>query len=228
MLKQLPGPAGPIRRLGRVSAAAVAAVVLLAGCSAGQHAQTVGQQPAIDGMSATTGTIAVQAASVLAPSNGLSYAKGGGALLELVLTNNGVAPFTLVSVSSSAAAHTLLSDAGLPVSPTESSSESASPSASDEPSASSSPTQAASNPSITVPAGQNVQVGYSAGGPNISLSDLNTALFPAQTVPVTFTFASGTTATGITTSTLSMNISVKLASNAPSAPVISEATAPND
>jgi copper(I)-binding protein len=61
-------------------------------------------------------------------------------------------------------------------------------------------------------------VGFSATGPNVILAGLTADLFPAQTVPVTFTFSDGTTVT--------LDVPVALPSNAPSAPVVSDATEP--
>ncbi len=246
VLKESPGRSGPVRRFAVAAAAAVAGGLLLASCAAGQHAQTVGQLPAIDGVSATSGTIGVEAAAVLAPDNGPSYPKGSNALLQLVLINNGSQPVKLLSVSSPVAAGALVSNAGLPdsVSSSDSASASASASASQHATSTTSPSstgQTSSSPSgtgsvtgspisapkdlpIAVPAGQSIQVGYSVAGANIVLNNLTTSLFPAQNVPVTFTFQTGTS----TTSTLSVTLSVKLSSEAPSAPVLSEATVPAD
>jgi copper(I)-binding protein len=50
------------------------------------------------------------------------------------------------------------------------------------------------------------------------LQQLTAALYPAQTVQVTFTFDNGTTVTTV--------LSVALSSNAPSAPIVSQATEP--
>ena len=61
-----------------------------------------------------------------------------------------------------------------------------------------------------------MQVGFGDDGPSITLSGLTSDLFPSQTVPVTFTFADG--------STVNLDIPVALPTSAPSAPVISDAT----
>jgi copper(I)-binding protein len=82
-------------------------------------------------------------------------------------------------------------------------------------SASNSASAPASTP-IAIPAGQSVQVGFGNDGPSITLSGLTSDLFPAQTVPITFTFADG--------STVNLDIPVQLPTNPPSAPVISDAT----
>ncbi|MGI8666411.1 MAG: hypothetical protein ACR2N4_10320 [Jatrophihabitans sp.] len=234
MLKQLSGGPGPIRRLGAIIAGSAATALLLTGCAAGQHTQTVGQAPPIDGASAAAGDIAVRAAGLLAPDNGTSYAKGGTAQLQLVLINNSAQATQLVSVSSPAAGSAQVSNVGVPqvanssaagsTSPSPSDSPSSSASASDsssaEPSATGSPIPAPVNQPIQLPAGENVQVGFDVLGPNISLTGLTAALFPAQTVPVTFTFANGASVT--------VNLPVKLDSTPPSAPIVGVATSPAD
>ncbi|MDQ2837755.1 MAG: hypothetical protein M3Y42_14490 [Actinomycetota bacterium] len=231
MLKDLPGRSGPIRRFSAAVAVTAAGALLLAGCAAGQHAQTVGQQPAIDGVSATSGDISVQTAGIMAPSNGPSYAKGGSALLQLVVVNNGATDGKLVAVSSTLAGAGQVSNAGPPTAASAtpavasaSASVSASVSASAAPSATGSPIAGSGNTPIDLPAGQSVQVGYSTAGPNISLDTLTGTLFPAQTVPVTFTFLVGSA--GSTVSTLTVNLPVQLLTDGPSAPVISAATQP--
>ena len=50
----------------------------------------------------------------------------------------------------------------------------------------------------------------------MTLTGLTADLFPAQSVPVTFTFASGASVTVV--------LAVQLSSEAPSAPTVSEAT----
>jgi copper(I)-binding protein len=103
---------------------------------------------------------------------------------------------------------------------TSSSSATASPSASSAtPSASESASTPANTP-ISIPPGQSVQVGFSSTGPTIALTGLTAQLYPAQTVPVNFTFSDG--------STVNLDIPVALPSSAASAPVISDATEPTE
>jgi copper(I)-binding protein len=86
-----------------------------------------------------------------------------------------------------------------------------------------SPSESASTPAnapISIPAGGSVQVGFSPVGPNVILSGLTAELYPAQTVPVTFTFSDGTTVT--------LDVPVALPSSAASAPVVSDATEPTE
>jgi copper(I)-binding protein len=198
------------RRIGVVIAAAATGALLLTGCAAGQHAQTVAQYPVVDGVAADSGPVGIRDAALAAPNASSSYATGQDAPLELVLVNNGTATDSLVSVSSTSAGGAILSMTGPPAasatpapasasgsaSASTPASGSASASASTSPSASvpgavpSGSSSAASVP-IPVPAGSSVRIGSSAVGPAVVLTGLTTALFPSQTVPVVFTFSSG-------------------------------------
>ncbi|HEX2905100.1 MAG TPA: hypothetical protein VHO01_16730 [Jatrophihabitans sp.] len=234
-----------------MAATAAAAVLLLAACGAGQDAQTVNQRPPIDGASATAGDVSIRTAAIVSGSGGDSYAQGGSALLQLVIVNTGSQEVTLTGVSTSAAASTVLSSAGVPQggsnsaaasgssSPSDSSSASgsASPSTSGSPSGSaslsgsapatsnSSGSAASASTPIKIAAGQSVQIGFSVVGPNILLQGLTAPLYPAQSVPVTFTFSTGSGA-GAGSQTIQSDLPVQLSSNPPSAPVISDATQP--
>lgn len=236
MAMQLPALTGPIRRLA-AAATVVLAAAALAGCAAGQDAQTVSQRPPIDGASADAGELSVRTAAVIAGDTGLSYAKGGTAMLQLVLVNNGANAEQLTSVSTPAASNAYVSSVGIPqlasssaAGASDSGSASSSPSASDSPSTSpsasssapagSSPAAQPSSTPIDVPAGQSVQIGFSPVGANILLAGLTNPIYPAQTVPVTLSFASGRT--------VSIDLPVQLNSNPPSAPVISAATQPEE
>jgi copper(I)-binding protein len=233
VLKQSPSRRGPIGRAGAVVLGTALSALLVAGCAAGQDAQTVNQRPPIDGASAAAGNIAVRAAGLAAP-RGTFYAKGDPAQLELVLVNNGTSDDTLTSVTSPAAGGTQFgtadSSAGTSGSPSDSSSPSASSSdsssssASDSSSASSSASassssSAATSTPIPLPHGGSVMIGY-GNGPTVTLTGLTQSLYPAQTVPVTLTFGSGASVT--------LTLAVKLASSVPSAPVVSDATEPTD
>lgn len=87
----------------RLRAAAVTAVatLALAGCAAGQVAQTSNEVGAIDGVDRDAGNIALRGLAIEAP-NGNSYAKGDSAELILVLANTGTATDNLVGISGSA------------------------------------------------------------------------------------------------------------------------------
>jgi copper(I)-binding protein len=239
VLKQLPSHRGPIGRAGAMVLGTALSALLVAGCAAGQDAQTVNQRPPIDGASASAGNIAVRGAGLSAPTDGTSYAKGSSAQLELVLVNTGTSDDTLVSVTSPAAGGAQFSASGTPdltsstisASPSDSSSSSASgsPSTSGSPTTSGSSdtasatasdsSSAATSSPIDLPAGNSVLIGY-GDGPSVTLTGLTQQLFPAQAVPVTLTFGSGATVT--------LTLTVKLASSPPSAPVVSDATEPTD
>lgn len=236
--------AGLLRRLGTAVGCGAAGVLLVTGCAAGQHAQTVAQTPSIDGVQAQAGNIAIRAAGIAAPSSGASYAKGSDAPLRMVLINQGITPDKLVSVSSPAAGNVQISagssssasGSSPSASASESSSVSASPSASGSatgsPSASGSATGSPSasgsasatgsssgsqSTPIELGGRQAVQIGIGSGGPTVTLTGLTTELFPSQPVPVTFTFASGASVT--------VTMAVQLTSEVPSAPpTVSEAT----
>ena len=192
---------GHRRRLSIALAAAAVGATLLTGCAAGQHAQTAAEIPVADGALADSGTIGIRNAGVLAPQ-GANYAPGGDASLQMVIINNGTANDKLTSVSSGDAGAAMISLTGA-------SQSSGSGSATDSSSASSSATSASA---ITIPANSSVQVGYSDTGASITLTGLTMALYPAQSVPVTLTFASGATITA--------TLPVKLSPSAASAPTI--------
>jgi copper(I)-binding protein len=63
-----------------------------------------------------------------------------------------------------------------------------------------------------IPANSSVQVGYSDTGASITLTGVTQTLYPAQSVPVTFTFASGATITA--------TLPVKLSASPSAAPTI--------
>jgi copper(I)-binding protein len=193
---------GLIRRVGAGFAVAVTSTVLLTGCAAGQHAATVQQIPAVDGVTANSGTLGVRVAGIAAPT-GSYYLAGKNAPLQLILVNDGRTDDELVSVTSDAAKAVLLSPSGARVSES-----------SAGPSASATPASLPSSEPITVAAGRTVQVGYTAADASIILTGLTKDLYPSQTIPITFSFASG--------AQITTNISVKLSEgekNVPTLPV---------
>ncbi|MGX7677683.1 hypothetical protein ACSMXN_02160 [Jatrophihabitans sp. DSM 45814] len=226
---QPPGrPSGRRRFRSAVTTAAVgvAAVVLLAGCATGEDAQTVEQRPAVDGVAADAGPMGIRDAGVSAPTTGTSFAAGGDAPLQLYLVNNGTAADHLTSVTTSAAKSVLLSLTGIPSpaasvlpiasstpAPSDSSSATAAGSAAASDSASATPSATApTSTSILIPAYSTVAVGYADGGPTILLQGLTAQLFTSQSIPITFTYASGIT--------LSTTIAVKLTGSPVNAPTV--------
>ena len=147
MAKVLAGRAGAIRRVAGAATAVAASVLLIAGCAAGQDAQTVNQRPAIDGASADAGFLSIRAAAVVADEQGGSTAKGGSALLQLVIINNGPQTEQLQSVTSPVASSAQVSNTGVSNASSASSEfPSASPSESGSPSATSSGSATVSAP----------------------------------------------------------------------------------
>ncbi len=228
---------GLLHRLGPVAASAALGLALLTGCAAGQHAQTVEQTPAIDGVQAQAGNIAIRAAGIAAPESGTSYAKGSDAELRMVLVNQGAQPDKLVSVSSPAAAGAELSagsgssgsgsgSGSASASPAASQTSngqssasgtaSAAPSASATGSATASPTGSAASTPLDLAPRQALQIGIGDGDATVRLTGLNADLFSAQPIPVTLNFASGTSVT--------VTMAVQLTSEAPPAPTVSVAT----
>jgi copper(I)-binding protein len=223
-------------RINRVRGAAVglalATATVLGGCAAGQHAQTIGQVPAIDGVAADSGTIAIRAAAIVAPTGGGSYAAGGVAPLTAVLVNTGTSADKLTAVSSpaataavlvngsptltplagGAAASTTPAASATPASATPASATpagSATPAASATAAGSATPGASAGSSSAAAPASTPIDLppGQSVqvgfgSGPSIVLTGLVNDLFPSQVVPVTFTFASG--------ASLSTNLAVQI------------------
>lgn len=230
----------PLRRLGAVITTGAIAATLLTGCAAGQVAQTVDQYPVVDGGAANAGQLLIRNAGIAPPVGLGGYAKGSNATLQLVIVNGTNKDDQLISASTPVAGGVVLSAVGMPdglsaATPSGSERVSQSPSSTvtGTPSASGSGSKASSSPSasasasgtgrgtpIQVRADQVVQIGFSVLGPNIVLTGLISALMPSQTVPVTFTFASG--------ASVKIALPVKLSSASPSRPVVTEATAVNE
>jgi len=95
----------PVRVL-RVLAAVGVAGLALAGCGAGQQAQTSQQVAAVGGASASAGDIAVRNAEIAFPAGlspqGSLYRSGGTAPVELTIVNQGAQTDRLLSASSPA------------------------------------------------------------------------------------------------------------------------------
>ncbi|HEV7658074.1 MAG TPA: copper chaperone PCu(A)C [Mycobacteriales bacterium] len=120
----------------------------LAGCGAGQIAQTAEQHPTVDGSMAEVGQLSIRDAALEYPTDGL-YDKGATARLRMVITNQGIASDTLTSVTSPAADSVAITDPSATAapgsdSPSASASASDSASPSDTASGSASPSDTAS------------------------------------------------------------------------------------
>lgn len=85
-----------------LTALVVVGGVALAGCAAGQQAQTAEQRPTVNGQNASLGPLALRDVALEYPSAGV-YREGGDARLEMVLANDSGAGDALVEVRTDAA-----------------------------------------------------------------------------------------------------------------------------
>ena len=190
----------------------VAGGLALSACASGQIAQTAQMSPTVDGQLAQVGSLAIRNVALDYPAGGV-YERGSDARLRMVVVNGGVAPDSLVSVSSPVATDVTISaggsaevtGSGTPE-PTGSASESASPtatpsdtasgtatpsaspggSASPSPTASPTPSPTPENAQIQIP--PNSYVSFREDGPRIMLTGLTRQLRPGQNLVVTLTF----------------------------------------
>ena len=190
----------------------VAGGLALSACASGQVAQTAQMSPTVDGQLAQVGSLAIRNVALDYPAGGV-YERGSDARLRMVVVNGGVAPDSLVSVSSPVATDVTISaggsaevtGSGTPE-PTGSASESASPtatpsdtasgtatpsaspggSASPSPTASPTPSPTPENAQIQIP--PNSYVSFREDGPRIMLTGLTRQLRPGQNLVVTLTF----------------------------------------
>jgi copper(I)-binding protein len=190
----------------------VAGGLALSACASGQVAQTAQMRPTVDGQMAQVGSLAIRNIALDYPAGGV-YERGSDARLRMVVVNGGVAPDSLVSVSSPVATDVTISAGGSAEAtgsatpePTGSASESASPtatpsdtasgtatpsaspgeSASPSPTSSPTPSPTPENAQIQIP--PNSYVSFREDGPRIMLTGLTRQLRPGQNLPVTLTF----------------------------------------
>ncbi|MEV4311041.1 hypothetical protein [Actinocrispum sp. NPDC049592] len=97
----------------RVAPAAVGLALALAGCGAGQIAQTSGMEPAVNGGTGQAGTIAIRDVRLAYPQDGV-YRSGADAVVEGVIVNTGQADDQLVGVTSPAGEAEITGDRKLP------------------------------------------------------------------------------------------------------------------
>lgn len=183
----------------------------LAGCGAGQFAQTAQDKPTVDGQMAQIGPIAIRDAALEYPPGGV-YERGTDARLRMTIVNSGVSPDSLVSASSPAATAVTISEGGSAAtgsatpepaatgsgtasasatptgtaSVTPTAGGSPSPTASGSPSASPTASGTAENAQIQLPS--NSYVSFREEGPRVMLTGLTKQLRPGQNVIVTLTF----------------------------------------
>lgn len=93
-----------------LAALTVVGGLALAGCGAGQVAQTAQQRPTVDGQNGSVGMLALRNVALEYPTAGV-YKEGGDARLRMVVVNEGPSSDALVSVRSDAAQEVVLTDA---------------------------------------------------------------------------------------------------------------------
>jgi copper(I)-binding protein len=146
--------------------AAAAAILALGGCAAGQHAQTAEETPVVDGVAADAGPMALRAVTVSPPLSG-SYPKGGNAPLQLVIANDSRIDDRLVRVTTPVAGEVRMFA-----------------------NSTTATSAAGALESLSFPRGQATSIGFADSEPAIQLQNLTQQLFPAQSFPITFQFAS--------------------------------------
>jgi len=182
----------PVRRIG--IGLAVAAALFTSACAAGQHAATADENNTVDGTNATVGTVDLRGIVVEPPTGSMiAYPSGSDMALKIVIVNNANQPDNLTSISSPA-----FSDWGAFASAADADEVVAahaaalSPSA-PGPSASTSSVPAAQLPtplrSIAIAANGRVGFGTPEATGVLLLMDTKAAVYPANSIPVTFTFA---------------------------------------
>lgn len=208
----------PRRRAGRSRVALVALVaaggVALAGCSAGQQAQTAEQRPTMDGTNAQAGQdVALRDIAIEYPEGGL-YEQGSDARLRMVVVNEGLQSDALVEVRTDAAERVVFRAAGEAgtaegtataapeptatptATATPTGTPTGSPPASGSPTPSGSATPSASPtpsepPTTRIEIPPNGLVSFRDDGPAVILTGLTRQLRSSEVVPITFVFARG-------------------------------------
>jgi copper(I)-binding protein len=188
-LARLPNVRAQSRRI-RVGVAAAGALLVLAGCAAGQHAQTAEETPVVDGVAANAGPMALRAVAVAPPVGG-SYSKGGDAPVQLVIVNDSANSDQLVRVTTPIAGDVRLFPNAAAATGT---------------------TASAALQSLSFPRGQATSIGFADSEPVIQLQNLTQQLFPAQSFPITFEFA--------TAGSVTFSIAVHLVPGPSSTPTI--------
>ncbi|MGW4485871.1 hypothetical protein ACWEOE_18765 [Amycolatopsis sp. NPDC004368] len=191
------------RRVFGAGVSALGAVLVLAGCGAGQITQTDTQQPAVNGTYATVKTLALRNVAIQYPAQGAAYSAGQSAPLTLTIANQGTQDDQLLSVSSTGtdspaqlggardvvAGHTLVIG---PDDAVESTNEQAPPTTS---SSAEAPATGTSSTSSTTPTATSSASPGDGGATATALNEgtavlqgLKQPLWPGMTINVTFTF----------------------------------------
>lgn len=249
-------PAQPVsqparrRRLAAIAALGAAAALALAGCSAGQQAQTSVQHPTVGGASANVGDIALRNIQLSAPdAKQKMWPQGSNVPVEMSIVNNNQNDDQLVSVSSDAASAVVIfkdtqsylnflgaqanATAGASATTTSAATPTATPTptattSAASPSASATPSTADGAPvpasaPITITPNGSVRFGGPGEGPVILLVGLKDTLGGSQTVVLTFTFANA----GSTSVITPVDLTSGGYSNAPTVSAIHEEAQPH-
>lgn len=182
-----------VRRIG-VGLVLAGAALVSSACAAGQHAATSNAQATQDGVNGDIGKIALRAVALEAPAGAPAYNAGADVALKIVIINNSGALDSLIGIQTAAAksweVFTSLGDAQVVLdanaaAASSSAAPSTSPSSASSSSAAALPT---GSTSVDIPPGESVGYGTPTNKGAILLEGLTSVLYPAQTVPVTFTF----------------------------------------
>jgi len=201
------------RRVLGAGVLALGAALVLAGCGAGQITQTDSQQPAVNGTYAQVKTIVLRDVAVQYPPSGPGYAAGATPALTLTIVNQGAQDDTLVSVTTEdgaqatvggskdvVAGHSLVigpDDAVESTNEVQTTPPSSPSSSSEAPTAtgtatgtSSTGTATSSSSSAETPSSSATPTAAPAtvGKGSVTLAGLKQALWPGQTIKVTFVF----------------------------------------
>jgi copper(I)-binding protein len=178
--------------------AALAALVFVAGCAAGQRAPSSSEISTIDGVNANVGSMQVRNLGLAAPPTDAGYAVGDSARLVFAMVNTGPREDQLISVTSPAAGSATSNPIGA---------------------AATSATGARSQPHAFTPIsaapGELVPVGYGSPAASVTLQSLTKPLISGQTLIVTLGFRDAGTRT--------IQIPVRLSEGASSTPTVNVA-----
>ena len=179
--------------------AALAALVFVAGCAAGQRAPSSSEISSIDGVNANIGLMQVRNLGLAAPPTDAGYAAGDSAQLVFAMVNTGPREDQLISVTSPAAGSATSSPVGAVATPATGAAR---------------PQPHAFIPISAAP-GELVPVGYGSPAASVTLEGLTKPLISGQTLTVTLGFRDAGTKT--------IQIPVRLGEGASSTPTVNVA-----
>jgi periplasmic copper chaperone A len=179
--------------------AALAVLVFVAGCAAGQRAPSSSEISTIDGVNANIGSMQVRNLGLAAPPTTSGYAVGDSAQLVFAMVNTGARDDQLTSVTSPVASSATSTSVSPVASPTTSAARA----------------QPRAFVPISVQPGELVPVGYGSPAATVTLVGLTKPLISGQTLVVTLGFRNAGTRT--------IRITVRLGEGAISTPTVNVA-----